>query len=151
VSNLIAVEFLMFNKLQFRKNAQKILHMIQCTLWHVWSRTVTHFQRSRGVCEWFDRHRTALVKCLNVLGGLTVPTDKNVKDWGQANVGAVPRKINVCRHIWMWTLFVVLMSGTLSWSMSKYFMYTLYNSVMLMYQFHAHWKLSWKFWQIPSP
>ena len=57
VHSLITVEFLLYMKSQFRTNAQNILHLNQCTHGHVSSWTVVLFQRSRGACEWFDRHQ----------------------------------------------------------------------------------------------
>ena len=43
----------------------------------------------------------------------TIPTDKNLKDWGRANAGAALRKLSVGRHILLWT-FSLLWSGELT-------------------------------------
>jgi len=62
----------------------------------VWSRTVAALQRPGTVANGL----TGIKKCvyersvrfkleLNTITGLYVPTDKNVEDWGQANVGAL--------------------------------------------------------------
>ena len=96
---IINVEFLLFIKLQFTTKAQNILHLVQCTNGHVISWTVVPFQRSRGCCEWFDRHQKYVGEVflhfqveLNALWVQSVPTDKNIKDCGRANVRAVPRR-----------------------------------------------------------
>ena len=58
------------------------------------------FQRSRGGCEWFDKLQNYVGEVFlhfeierNSLSLHGVPTDKNVKDWGRAKVGAVPRRL----------------------------------------------------------
>ena len=96
---------------------------------HVWSRTVAPFQRSRGSSELFDRHKKWVgeVSIFNILGVLTVPTDKNIKKWGRANVGAVYRKLSVCRHILIWTFFLVLVWETHPLKFVKAFIYTLHR------------------------
>ena len=52
---------------------------------HVWSCTVALFPGLRGVCQWFDRHQNALVRCLFIFGvelttpgSLCVPQHKNL-------------------------------------------------------------------------
>jgi hypothetical protein len=52
------------------------------------------------------------------------PKTKNVKGLGQANVGAVHRKVGVCGQILTENLFFVLVCRTHSRSLSKHFQYT---------------------------
>ena len=59
----------------------------------------------------------------NTLGTLSVPTNKNLKDWGRANVIAVTRRIDVCGHVLIWIFFLVFWLGTPSWNLSKHFRY----------------------------
>lgn len=82
-------------------NARNILHLYQWTQGHISSYTVAPFFRAKGACEWSDRHKISLVKCLFIFncswmhcgGGLNVPTDKNLNDWGQANGEVELRKL----------------------------------------------------------
>jgi hypothetical protein len=55
---------------------------------------------SKGGCELFDRYKKYAGEVslsfqleLNTRDFSSVPTDKSIKDRGQANVGAVPRKL----------------------------------------------------------
>jgi len=70
---------------------------------HICSRNDSLFQRSHGGYKWFDRHQKCTGEVslhfqsqLNTLVFSSVLTDKNLKDRGQENVGAVPRKRTVC-------------------------------------------------------
>jgi hypothetical protein len=87
VQNLITVELLLFIKSPFTTN---VLHLSQCTPEHIWLSAVGPCQRSRGGCEWVDRHKervgVGFLHCKwepNILGFLSAPTDKNLRDWGQ--------------------------------------------------------------------
>jgi hypothetical protein len=86
--------------------------------------------RFRGSYECFDTHKQCVGKVSfhfqfeqNTLGAVSVPTNKNPKDWGRANVKAVTRKIDVRGHVLLWNLFLVFLWGTPSWSLSKHFRY----------------------------
>ena len=78
VSNLVAIDLLLFIKSQLTTNAQKVLALNQCKYGNIWS--LLH--RSRGECQCFDRHKYWLDKSLlfsselNMLGFFSVPTDK---------------------------------------------------------------------------
>jgi len=54
---------------------------------------------------------------------LSIPKGKNLKDWSRANLGAVPRKLNVWGHTLIFSLYFVW--GNHSWSPSKFFIYAL--------------------------
>jgi hypothetical protein len=126
IPNLIKVTFLLF----INKCSEYSPHE------HVWSWTVAFFQRFLGGCERFDRHfKLELI----TLRSLSVPTDKNLKCWNRANVEVVPRKTTVRAHLLIWTSVLVLVWGTHSWSLSKYFTYTLYISgPFLCYTINYH-------------
>ena len=47
-------------------------------------------------------------------GNVNIPRDKNLKDWGRANVGAVPWKLRFCEHISKWGFFPALVGGKLT-------------------------------------
>jgi hypothetical protein len=105
----VTVGFLRFIKSQFTTNAQNVIHMKQYTYEHFWSRTLELFQKSRYGYESFDR--SALVKCRFIFQLefttpeiLSVPAERKPKDWGQANLRAVPRILTVCVHILMWNV-----------------------------------------------
>jgi hypothetical protein len=109
---------------QFTTNAQNILRLNPSTHGHVWSRTVAPFQRSRDGWEWFDGHRKFFCEAflhyqLDLITPefLSIPTDKNPKDWGGVKLGALARKLRVCGHILVWR--------THSCRLFKYFRYTL--------------------------
>jgi len=69
-------------------------------------------------------------------GNVNIPSDKNLKDWGRANVGAVPWKLRFCEHISKWGFFPALVGGeTDSWPSSTYFRYSLHIDGQ---QIHAH-------------
>jgi len=83
-SKLITVQLLLFIKSQFTTDSQNILDLNQCTPGHVCSWATRRFQRSWGVCKWFDRHKKCVATVsahfqlqLNTLGFLSDPTDKN--------------------------------------------------------------------------
>jgi len=114
----------------YRTTVRNVLHLILCTHEHIRSRTVTPYQRSRGGCELFDRNRKCVGAVpihfqleLNTQGGLIVFTDKNVWEWSQANVGAIPRKLFAdiywygilfsfqCRAFVFWILFKQFSDG----------------------------------------
>jgi hypothetical protein len=69
-----------------------------------------------------DRATTGVGMQLNILGFLSVPTDKNLNGWGQHVFWAVPRKLFVD----MYESFVVLVRGNHYWKLSKHFRYTLF-------------------------
>ena len=79
--------------------------------------TVAPFQTSRGVCEWFDRHKNALVNCPSFptaaehTSVLSVPTGKILLGWARTNVWAVPRKLIVSQHILIWTVLLLFGLG----------------------------------------
>jgi len=84
-----------------RHSSQQMLKMASswCTHAHLRSWTVAPFRRSRGPCEWFEEQKKSVGEVclyfqleLNTLGILSAPTDKNTKNWCQANVGALLRK-----------------------------------------------------------
>jgi hypothetical protein len=88
------------------------------------------FAKVWGRLRWFGRHKSALVKCLflfqlemNAPGVLNVPTDKNLKDWGRAIVGVVPRNLSVWGHtvMYLWTFFPCLGVGPYSWRLLQHF------------------------------
>ena len=113
-------------KSQFTINAQNVLHLNPCTHGHVWSWTVAPFQRSRGSCEWFDRHQNCAGEVslhfklkLNTLGVLVSPRIKVYRrKWGMYLE-------KVCRHIMIWTFSLVLLWEIHFWSLSKHFGCTL--------------------------
>jgi hypothetical protein len=57
VPNLVTVELLLFITSQFITNTWNILHLNQSTHGHVWSWTITPFDRVWGGFWWFDRHQ----------------------------------------------------------------------------------------------
>jgi hypothetical protein len=59
---------------------------------------------------------------LDTLGVVNVSTDKNLKDWGRANVGATTSKI-LCEHILAFVLGLVWEAHC--WRMFNHFRYTL--------------------------
>ena len=96
VPTLITIELLLIVKSKFTAN---VLHLNQCTYEQFQSWTVAHFQRSRGGCEWFDRHqeRVGVVSVHFQLRVIALdiwrfPTHTNLQDWVWTNVGAVYRK-----------------------------------------------------------
>ena len=110
VPNVTAMLFLLCIKTWFTTVASNVLHhhLWQCSNGHVRSWTVAHFYRSRGGCQWFDRHQKCVGEVslhfqleMDTLGVVSVSTDKNLKDWGRANVGAITSK-TLCGHILVW-------------------------------------------------
>lgn len=77
--NFIYVEFLLFVK--FTKSTQNFLHLNQCTRGHSWSRNVTRFQRSRGCCEWFDRHQQCIGEVPLPFQCLSSQTNEGTSCW----------------------------------------------------------------------
>ena len=72
-----------------------------------------------------------LMKCLFIIDWsgmefLSVPTDKNLKDWFRANLGAVPWK-TVSRLCWYERFSLFSFGGNHSRKISKHFIYTLCN------------------------
>jgi hypothetical protein len=87
---LMTVEFLKFIMSQFTTNAQNILQLNQRTQAHVWLWTVAPFQKSRGGCGWFYRHKNCVELSLHFHFQLEPNTlwqmcahKYNIKDWGQ--------------------------------------------------------------------
>ena len=69
----------------------------------------------------------------DTVGVLSVPMDKNLKKWGWANVGAVPRKLIACGRTLIRSFSLFLLWRTHSWSLSKHFRYTLCLLSMCFY------------------
>jgi hypothetical protein len=74
--------------------------------------------------------KIVLMKCLFIIGWsgmefLSIPTDKNLKDWGRANLGAVPWK-TVSRLCWYERFSLFSCGGTHSRNFFKHFTYTPY-------------------------
>lgn len=125
---------MLFIKSCFTKNSQNVLHLNQYTRGHIWSRTVTPFQRSWGRFEWVYTQQKCVgvvslrfVWELNTQGALSVPIGKHKKDWGRANVGAACfvkclRTFNIDRNYFFFLAYVL---GTHSWSVSKHLKYIL--------------------------
>ena len=108
-------------------------HLHLCSSGHVWSWSVAPFHRSRGRCHWFGRHQKCVFEVyihlqleLNTLGIVSVSTDKNLKDWGRANVWATTSK-TVCGRILILTSLLGLVWEAHCWRMLKHFRYTLYK------------------------
>jgi len=83
---------LSFIKSQFTTNTQNI-NLAQCTHGHIWSLRMVW-----QTLKCFGEVSVHFQLQMNTLGCLRVPTDKNLEDWGQVNMRAVPRKLFVCRH-----------------------------------------------------
>jgi hypothetical protein len=62
VPNLTTAELLWFMKSKFTRNAQNVLHLIQCTNGYDWTQTVAPFQTFQGGFERFDRHQKCVCK-----------------------------------------------------------------------------------------
>jgi hypothetical protein len=119
VIDLISVECLLCIKSHFTINAQNVLNLSKCMHGRVWSCPLAPIQRSWGSFEWSDRHKNCVGEVclyfqleLNTLEFLSIPTDKNLKEWGEANTGVVPRKLfaDVCWY----EHFSLFRCGTLS-------------------------------------
>jgi hypothetical protein len=135
VSNVIAMLFLLCIKTWFTTVASNVLHhhLWQRSNGHFRSWTVAHFHRSRGVCQCFDRHQKCFGEVslhfqleMDTLGVVSVSTDKNLKDWGRANVGAITSK-TLCGHILILTFLLGLVWEAHCWRMFEHFRYTLYK------------------------
>jgi hypothetical protein len=123
------IESLLFIKWNFTTNAHNVLSLNHCAHWHVLSQTVLPCHRSQGGWEWRDSRKNCVGEMslhfqseLKTLGFLSFPTDKNLKDWGPANMRAVPRKISADIY---WYGLVSCFGGLKPWRFCKHFKYIL--------------------------
>lgn len=103
-----------------------------CSTWinactgHACSWTVTTFQTSWGGCEWFERHKSALMKRLFILNSIWCHHKKKSKGLRLAVSGSCTSKSKclgkyIDKKIFWW--------GTHSWSLSKNSRYTVYDII----------------------